>query len=129
MSYFKPLRRKIFTAILLALMVSLVGWRILKFIQFRERKHQIESRGAMVMLAGYSTLPRFVNRLPFVGNFFVRSQIEVWLPSTEVANSVQELLRDFPECKRIWIHIDNVTPETHERIRSIRPDVKFVRYD
>lgn len=67
--------------------------------------------------------------MPVIGGFFTRYQIEVSLPNTKVANSVLELLRDYPQCTRIWIHSSNVDSETVERIHDARPDVIYRRYD
>lgn len=129
MGNFKLQRRQVGIMTVIVVMISVAGWQLLRIRQFRERQHQIEMRGARVILAGYSNSSHFPARMRFINMFFIQSQIEVFLPSSEVADSVQDLLRDFPQCKRLWVHIDNVSPEAVERLKSMRPDVEYIRYD
>lgn len=115
------------------LVVLCVGWLMLQFyLQYRRQQWQadwmrrVEERGARAIIAGYGG-GGAVARIPFLSRLSVKTQVELFLPSSRVARSVLELPQH-TELGRIWIHKGKVDSDTEARIKLEWPGVPIQSY-
>ena len=109
----------------LLILVATAAWR--KSQQRQQWIRAIEATGAEVANAGYGpTGP--VARLPVIREFYVTSQIEIFLPNSKVVNAVMPLLSGGPGIGRLWLHSLNVDEAAVELIAKQYPKVQTIRY-
>ena len=87
----------------------------------------VEQAGAQIITAGYGPAGP-ISRVPVMREFFVRTQLEVFVPNDEVAETVGPLLEIYKELGRVWVHTENVSASSRARLQSHRADVAFNGY-
>ena len=109
----------------LLISVGAAEWR--KSQQRQQWIQAIEATGAEVTNAGYGpTGP--VARLPVIREFFITTQIEIFLPNSDVVRAVIPRLPGGPKVGRFWLHSVHVDESAVELITKAYPEVQTIRY-
>ena len=81
-----------------------------------------------MIIAGYGNSNPALSRVPIISELTGRTQVEIFLPNSEVVDRLEPHLRECDQLQRLWVHRDKVDSKRQSVLKEKYPDLQFIRY-